>query len=140
MLRMRPYTLSMLYDLTVSPASRVLSVRWGRRHATLLRRKLQLSASSLVGGGPLCSQCLYYASRNVFPRATRAKTCEDLATYNFVSLYKISGRSGKYRTAEQASVCWVFPSSPSMHAKVSTYRRSFCCSSKKVIFLGLSGF
>ena len=65
---MRPSTLSMLYDLTVSPASRVLSVRWGRRHATLLRRKLQLSASSLVGGGPLCSQCLYYASRNVFPR------------------------------------------------------------------------
>ena len=24
-----------------------------------------------LGGGPLCPQCLYYASRNVFPRVTR---------------------------------------------------------------------
>ena len=52
---------SMLYDLTVSPASSVLSVQRGRRHgALLLLRKLRLSSTFAQVGVPLCSNSLHH--------------------------------------------------------------------------------
>ena len=52
---------SMLYDLTVSPASGVLSVQRGRRHGVLLRRKLRLSSTFGQVGVRLRSQSLHHA-------------------------------------------------------------------------------
>ena len=53
---------SMLYDLTVSPASSVLSVQRGRRHGALVRRKLhRLSSTFGQVGVPLCSTSLHHA-------------------------------------------------------------------------------